>query len=71
MVIFIIVAYDGDILTLESRPLIGLLNSMVARHGSSGPIGENLIYIKYRVTSALVSKQFFFILLINSMYGSP
>ena len=50
----------SDLLSLGSRPVISLLNSMVAGLVNPGPIGIDCICKTARFTSVLVSKHFFY-----------
>ena len=51
-------------------PQIGILKSIVAELGISGPRGVDLICSKVRLTSALVSEHYFIVHLTNFMHGS-
>ena len=52
--VFIKVTFQGWPVNPRSRPLIGLMTSMVAGLGSLGPISMDLIFKRVRLTLELV-----------------
>ena len=58
------------LLILGNRPLISLSNIMFAGLGSPIPKGVHLVSNRARFISALVSKHFFIVLLMNFIQAS-